>query len=183
MVHVLGTLVAAAHHNLFVVVQIAFGYLFNLLAHGGGEEERIAVFGHTGKNLVQTLREAHVEHLVSLVEHHVAHGVEACHAPVHQVDEAAWSGHDDLHTALDGMNLVLDGGAAVDSHDAHTLHVFREVLHVVGNLEAEFTGRTEHDGLRRLVVGVDALEHGNAECGSLARAGLCQGDDVVAVAE
>ena len=38
MVHVLGTLVAAAYYNLLVVVQIPLGYALYLAAHGGGEE-------------------------------------------------------------------------------------------------------------------------------------------------
>ena len=37
MVHMLGTLVAAAYHNLLVVVQIPLGYALYLTAHGGRE--------------------------------------------------------------------------------------------------------------------------------------------------
>ena len=183
VVYVFGTLVAAAYHNLLVVVQIVAGDAFHLTAHGGGEEQGVAVFGHSLEDGVDAFREAHVEHLIGLIEHDVPHLVELCHATVHQVDEATRCGDDNLCAVAQLAYLVLDGGAAVDGHHMDALHILREVAQVVGYLQAEFTCRTEHQCLGGIAAGVDALEYGNAEGGGLAGSGLCQCNHVVAVAE
>ena len=102
---------------------------------------------------------------------------------MHEVDEAAGGGDDDLCAALEGPNLALYARAAIDGEDVQAVDIAGIVFQVVGNLEAELARRTEDDGLRGAVVGVDFLEYGQAEGGRLARAGLGQGDDVVALAE
>ena len=140
MVHMFGTLVAAAHHNLLVVVQVVLGDGLDLLAHGGREEQGVAVGGHALENLVDALRETHVEHLIGLVEHHIAHVVELGHAAVHQVDEAAGSGYDNLYALAERIDLVDDGGATIDGHDSYSRHVFGEVFQVITDLQAQFTG-------------------------------------------
>ena len=179
----LGTLVAASHHDFLVVVQVVLGNGFYLLAHGGGEEEGVAGGGHALENLVDALRETHVEHLIGLVEHHVAHVVEMSHTAVHQVDEASWRGNDELHALAQCVDLVDDGGAAIYGHNPDARHIFGEILQVVANLQTEFTGRREDESLCRLVRGVDFLQEGDAVGSGLASAGLCQTDDVVADAE
>ena len=99
MVHVLGALVAAAHHDLLRVVQVALGYALYLAAHRSREEQRVAVVGYALQNGVDALREAHVEHFVSLVEHHVVGLVKMGYATVHQVYQSARRGHDDVRHA------------------------------------------------------------------------------------
>ena len=183
MVHILGSLIAAAHHNLLVVVQVVARYGLYLLAHGGREEQRVAVFGHTGQYLVDALRESHVEHAVGFVEHHIVHSVEMGHATVHQVYQAARGGHDNLHALVQGVDLVHYRGAAVDGHDAHALHVAGKVFQVVGYLQAQLARGTQDDGLRHLAVHVYLLQEGDAEGGGLARACLRQGYHVVAFAK
>ena len=183
VVHVLGAFVAAAHHNLLVVAQVRLGYLLHLAAHSGREEQRVAVFGQALEYLVDAVGEAHVEHLVGLVEHHVAHAAELGHAAVLEVDEAAGGGHDDLCAVAQGAHLVLYRRAAVDGHDVDASHVLGEVFQVVCNLQAKLARGAEHQRLGVAAPCVYALQHGYAEGGCLARAGLCQRDYVVAVAE
>ena len=188
VVDVLGTLIAASHHYLLVVVQVALGDALYLAAHGGREEQRIAALGHTLQYLVDTLRESHVQHLVGLVQHHVAHVVEHCHAPLHQVDETARRSHDDLHALAQGTYLLLDAGTAVDGLDMDAVQVFGKVAHVVGYLQAQLTCGCQNEGmgqtpanlaqLRTRRVGYP-LQHGDAESRRLARTRLGQRNDVV----
>ena len=117
VVHLLCALVAAADDNLFVVVQIALGNLFDFSTHGGREQERVPFGGNTFENGVDTFGKAHVEHLVCLVEHHVIHGIELCYAALHQVDEASRSSNDDLCTLSELADLHLDGSSSVNGHD------------------------------------------------------------------
>ena len=183
MVDVFGTLVARAYHYLLVVVQIVACYALYLLAHGGREEQRVAVFGHSLEDSVDAVGETHVEHLVGLVEHHVAHMVETRHATVHQVDESSRGSHDNLHAVAQGAYLRLDGRAAIYRHDMYSGHILGKVVEVVGYLEAQLTRGAQDERLRLLACRVDALEHGNTEGSRLAGAGLCQGYHVVAVAQ
>ena len=157
MVDVLSALVAAAHHDFLVVVQVVAGDGLDFLAHCGREKQRVAVGGHTFEYLVDALRESHVEHLVGLVEHHIAHFVEVCHATVHQVDESAGCGNDDLHAFFQGVDLVDNRGAAVDGHHPYAFHVFREILEVVGDLQTQFTCRADNHCLCLIACSVDFL--------------------------
>ena len=183
VVDVLGPLVARAYDNFLVVVQIVFGDALDVFAHGGREEERIALFGHARQDGVDAVGEAHVEHFVGFVEHDVLHGVELGHAALHEVDEAPGGGHDDLGTLAQGAYLALDARAAVDGQYVQPVDVSRIVFQVAGDLQAELACGAQDDGLRAAVGGVDLLEHGQAIGGRLARARLGQGDDVVARAQ
>ena len=117
VVHVLRSFVAAAHHDFLVVVEVTFGDALNLRPHGGGEEQCLAVVGDAGKDFVDAVGETHIEHFVSLVKHDVAHGFKMCHPAIHQVDEAAGRGHDDLTPLAELTDLAVDGSSTVDGHN------------------------------------------------------------------
>ena len=108
MVDVFGALVAASHHDFLWFVQEGPCDAFNLAAHCGREEQRVALFRNARKNLVHIFLEPHVEHFVGFVEHHVVHVVQLCHAPFHQVDESSRRGDDDVHAPFECIDLVDD---------------------------------------------------------------------------
>ena len=136
MVYVLGTLVAAAHHNFLVVVQIALGNALYLLTHGGREEQCVAVFGNTLQDGVDALCESHVEHLVGLVEYDIIYVVQLGDATVHEVDEATGCGNDNLGALAQGTNLLFDRCTAVDGFYMDVIHIFGKIAQVIGNLQA-----------------------------------------------
>ena len=137
VVHVFGSLVAASHHDFLGVVEIVLGYLLYLLAHGGREEQRVAVARlHAVEDFIYALRESHVQHLVCLVEHHVLHVVELRRTAVHQVDESSRSGNDNLGAVSERVYLVLYRRAAIHRHHVESVDIFAEVIQVVGNLQA-----------------------------------------------
>ena len=149
VVHVLGALVAAAYLYRVGVAQVLLGDALDFAAHGGREEQRAVLLGHALEYGVKVFLETHREHLVGLVEHQVAHVVEHGHlATVHQVDQSAGRGNDDVHPAAQGANLGLDVGAAVDGQDAHLGHVLGKALQVVGYLQAQLARGTEDEHLR-----------------------------------
>ena len=123
MVYALRTLVARTHHNLLVVVQIVECYLLYLLTHRSREEQRVAVCRHVVEYLVDAVGEAHVEHLVSLVEHHVLHSLELCGSAVHEVDESARCSHDNLCSVLQGTHLVDDRRTAVHGNNVDSFNI------------------------------------------------------------
>ena len=148
MVHVLGTFITATHDDLLRILEEVLGNLFDFPTHRGREEQRIAVLGHTGQDGIDILRESHIEHLVSFIEHHVEHRIQLCHLAFHQVDQSAWRSHDDMHTFLQGAYLGHDIGSSIDGHHMDAFDVFGEIIQVVGNLQTEFAGWAKHDGLR-----------------------------------
>ena len=123
MVDILRTLVARAYYNLLVVVQIVECYLLNLLAHRCREEQRVAVSRHVVEYLVDAVGEAHVEHLVSLVEHHVLHSLELSCSAVHEVDKSARCSHDNLRSVLQSAHLVDDRRTTVHGNNINTFNI------------------------------------------------------------
>ena len=190
VVHMLGTLVAAAYYDFLVVMQVSLGNALDVAAHGGREEQRVTVVGHTIQYGVDALLESHVQHLVGLVQHHVLHVVQLCHAALHQVDQSARRSHDDLHAFAQGTNLLFYRCTAIDRLDVDAVQVFGKVAHVVGNLQAQLTRRRQHESqwnaaaylaqLRTWFL-CNALQYGNAERRRLARARLGQCYHVVLV--
>ena len=179
MVDVLGALVARAHHDFLVVVQIVEGYLLDVLAHGGREEKGVSILWHILEDGIDALREAHVEHLVSLIQHHVVHMLQLSHATIDQVEQTTRCGNDNLHTMLEGANLASDVGTAIDSGNVQTVDILGEAVQIISYLEAKLTGRTKDDGLRLLAGGIGLLDDRDTIRGSLARTRLRQGDDII----
>ena len=130
------------------------------------------------ENLVDALRESHVQHLVGLIEHHSADLTEVGFTTVHQVNQSAWCSHDHLYATTQLTYLLHDAGSAIDSYDIHCRHILCEIANVVTNLQTQFTRGTEYQGLRLTVFGVEALQQGNAKGGRLSRSRLGQSNEV-----
>lgn len=182
VVDMLGALITAADNDLLIVVEILLRDLLNLLAHRGGEEERVVVLGQLLEDGVDTLGEAHVQHLIGLVEDDIADVVELRHATVDEVDETARRGDNDLHALLQLADLRHDVGTAVDGHDMKAMDILGKSVEIIGDLQTELTRGREDDGLRRLRLSIGLLQHGEAISGRLARTGLRQCDDIILIA-
>ena len=132
------------------------------------------------EDLLDVLEEAEVEHLVGLVEHEVAARVQDERVAREQVEHAADRADDDLRALLELRLLRADRRAAEDGDrvDAAVLAVGAQRLR---HLDAELAGRREHERLRVGILGVDEVDHRQAEGGGLARAGLGLADHVLAV--
>ena len=132
------------------------------------------------EDLLDVLEEAEVEHLVGLVEHDVAAGVQQQRVARDQVEHAADRPDDDLALLLELRLLGADRRAAEDGDgvDALAGAVGAQRL---GDLDAELARRGEDERLDLAVLGVDELDHRQAEGGGLAGSGLRLADHVAAV--
>ena len=72
---------------------------------------------------VDAVGEAHVEHLVGFVEHDVLQCAQVHLTALHEVDESAGRGHDDLRTVTQFVHLRHDAGAAIHRDDVHAGYV------------------------------------------------------------
>ena len=122
-----------------------------------GPEDRLDVLG-----------EAHVEHLVGLVEHDDADAVEPQRAAIDVVDRPARRGDDDVDAVAQGAELAADRLAAVDRQDPHA-ELAPVAVHRLGHLHGELAGRHQHegDGLRRRTVGSTSCSAGRANAAVL----------------
>ena len=182
-VNALGALVAATHNYLFVVVQILFGYTLYLFAHSGREHQRVMIGRERLEYLVDTVREAHVQHLISLVKYNVCYQLQAGIAAVHQVNQSARCGHDNLNALFQRAHLWLDGSATVHRLNVQAVDIFGKVAQVVGYLQTELTCWREHQCLRVTLRGVDAFKQWNTERCCFSGTSLGQGYHIVFVAQ
>ena len=181
MVHVLCTLIPAAHHDLLIVVEVRLCHTLHLLAHRGREHQRVMICRQRFEDLVDAIRETHIQHLVGLVEHDVRHLFEMGLAAMHQVHQTARRGNDNLHTLFQGPYLRLDGSTAIYGLHVYPLHIFGEIAEVVGNLQTQFPRRREYQCLRLASRRVYPFQQGDAKGRRLTRTSLSEGDDIVLI--
>ena len=181
VVYMLSTLVARTHYDFLVVVQVVEGNLLDVLAHGSREEQSVSILRHVLEDGIDALREAHVQHLVSLIKHHVVHVLQLSHATINQIEQTARGSHDNLHTMLQGANLASDVGTAINCGNMQTVDVLGKTVQIVCYLEAELTCRTEDDSLCLLAAGISFLDNRNTVRCSLTRTGLRQRNHVVLI--
>ena len=121
--------------------------------HGRGEQHGVAVLGDAAEQRLDVGQEAQVEHLVGLVKDGDAHMRQVEVAAVHEVEQAARGADDDvdaevlhgevkhfLGATLEGLDLGLEGDAAVDFDDAGR-QVLGGLAQVLGDLLGELAGR------------------------------------------
>ena len=148
------------------------GDLEDRLRHGRGEEQGLTVLRDLPKDQFDVVAEAHVEHLVGFVQHNDFDVVEPERAALEVVHDASRRADDDVDAGLECAELAFDRLAAVDRQDRDAGEVGKEVGELLGDLDGEFAGRAEHDGLHGPLGRVDLLDDGDAECGCLAGTGL-----------
>ncbi len=148
--------------------------------HRGREQHRVAILAAT--RLDQALdvgEEAHVEHLVGLVQHQLGDVREVEVASVEVVEQTPGGADDHVDAALERLDLLLVGDAPVDADrgEPQRLADGEVLVHLVG----ELARRGDHQRLRRLLRRVDPLQQRQAERQRLARPGPGLADQVVAV--
>ena len=167
--------------QLDVVPLVEPADVHDLAGDGGGEHHHLALLGQAVEDFADVPVEAHVEHLVRLVEHRDLHLRKVDRAAVHVVEHPPRRGDDDLRPPLEGVDLFIDRLAAVDGHHLDVGPEIGELAQLLHDLGGELAGRAEDDRLHRGLFGVDLLHDRDAEGAGLARAGGGLGDDLPAL--
>ena len=152
----------------------------DLRREGGREEQGLPVLRGLVEDLGDVVAEAHVEHLVGLVEDREPDRVEREGAAVEVVEDAPGRADHDLHPLPEGGDLPLDLLAAVDREHRDPAPEPGELEELLGHLDRELARRAEDHGLDAAVGRVHALDDGEAEGGRLAGPGLGLADHVAA---
>jgi hypothetical protein len=149
--------------------------------HGGREEHGVPGGRRLGEELLDVGQEPEVEHLVGLVENHLAHIGEIEQTLACEVEQAARGADDDLRAGLQLFDLALVGLAPVDGDDRGG-PVRRGEHEVFGHLHGELACRNDDERLHAVLGGEpQALDERKAEPEGLARSRLGLADDVLAV--
>ena len=149
----------------------------HLLAHGGAEEEVLALGRDGVDDALHVRPEAHVEHAVGLVEHERVDLVEQDVALAQHVEQAAGRGDEQVDALADLLGLRVVGNAA-EHGDDRAAAVGAQRLADLFDLPAELARRGDDEGGRvgRAAVGdgraCHALQDGQDESGRLAGTGL-----------
>ena len=139
MIDLLGPLITGTDNNFFMVVEIVLCNLFHLFAHRGREQQRVSLLRHSRKNSINTLREAHIEHFIGFIKHHVLYFVQTSYTSIHQIDQATRRSHNNLYAFLQRTYLTVDTGTAINSLHIETVDIAGIVFQIVCNLQAELT--------------------------------------------
>ena len=156
--------------------QVAFRDAVDPTRHGRREQHGLAAVGCGLEDRLDVLGEAHVEHLVRLVEDHHLDGIEWQGATVEVVECAARGGDDDIDSPTQGVQLATDRLPAVDRQDLRPDGT-SVAVHRLRDLHRKLTRRNEDQGGRTGAVTVDhTLQDRQSERGRLARSrrGLTQ---------
>ena len=142
--------VAADDVDLHRIRLVALGDGVDARRHRGREQHGLVGVGDGLEDALDVVGEAHVEHLVGLVEHQHPNGVERQRTATDVVDDAAGGADDDVHATVECLQLAVDGLAAVDGHalGAHVLAVAEERF---TDLHGQLAGGHQHE-CHRLVA-------------------------------
>ena len=143
---------------------------------GGREQVGLGARGDLGEDGFHILEEAHVQHLVALVEDDHAHLAQIQGAALQVVHDAARRAHDDLGALLQGLELGRVGHATHQGGDGELGH---ESVQLGAHLLGQLPRRSQDQGLRMAFTS-QALQQRQAEGQGLARASAALHQQVAA---
>ena len=158
-------------------IQQPAGEVGDVAVERGREQQRLPRGGRRGRDGLDVLDEAHVEHAVGFVEHQHFDAGEIETAAVQQVEQATGCGDQHVQRAANGLQLGAVGHAADDGRRAQPLE--RAPVGFAGfrDLERQLAGGREHQHARAaaghgtLLGSDEALQRRQHEGGGLAAAG------------
>ena len=169
--------------NFLRIVQVLAGDPVDRGRHGGREQSDLTVLTDLAEDLFDVFGEAHLEHLVGLVEDEVTQAAELERPLLQVVDDTTRGAHDDLRTTAQTRQLRAVGLSAVDREHGEVGKFSGIGGERLGDLDREFASGGE-DESERAVVGAPRLgEVGQGRQGEgrgLAGSGLGETDDVTA---
>ncbi len=164
------------------ILLVALGQRDDRLGHGGREQQGAATRGGRVEDFLEVFAEAHIEHLVGLVEDRGVELREVERSALEVVAQAAGSADDDMR-AIAQCAAFLGGVHPPDAGRDPRTRPGVEPAQLAADLQREFAGRGDHQRQRQLGGLVEALEQlrgeREPEGDGLARAGL-RGDHQIA---
>lgn len=149
------------------IVHDGVGHLDDVGTHGGGEEADLGVDGDQLQDFVDLGQETTSEHLISLVEDEESEETGVKMVLLHHIENSSWGSDNDVNSLSESVDVINDVGSS-DTEMAGDLEVGTDLFDDILDLEGEFAGRGEDEGLHLELLGLDKLEHADDEGGGLA---------------
>jgi hypothetical protein len=125
-------------------------------------------------------RETYGKHFISLIKNEHLHGVGLQEAALDHVLNTTWGTNDNLGTLLKSLHIITNAGTT-NAGMALDVHEITNGNNDLLDLLSQLTGWSEDQCLALLDVGVELLEDGDRESGSLSGTRLSLGNDIVAL--
>ena len=174
----------SAHRDAYRVGQETPGDAGDTWRHRGREQHGLALGRQVTEDRLDVLGEAHVEHLVGLVEDHGANAGDVERPATEVVDDPPGGTDDHVDAAFERLQLTVDRLPAVhrDDLDPEPAPVLEDRL---GHLHRQLACRDEHEGgsQRSPAVDLQRVQQGQGEGGGLARTGRRLTDEVATLDE
>ena len=148
-------------------MQIGLCHTLYLLTHCGREHQGAVFSRQRFEYLVDAVGETHIQHFIGLIQHNIAHQIEMHLPTMHQVDQASWSSHDDLHTFLQGTHLGFYGSTTIDGFYMNAIDVLGKIADVIGNLQTQLARGRKYQCLSIPERIVDPLQQWDTKGGGL----------------
>ena len=145
----------------------------NFRGHGSGKQYSLPFFRHSGQDGLNVLPEAHVEHFICLVQDHGFQILQLEGAPVHVIHNPSRCAHYNVCATFQITNLPIHAGAPIYGTGSYPGHEPGKLFQFLACLHGKLTGGAEDQNLNRAGILLrDGFHCRNAECGSLAGAGV-----------
>nr|GFC51041.1 hypothetical protein [Tanacetum cinerariifolium] len=165
------------------LVQNLLRKVTDFAGHGGREQQRLPLFGQLAHDVQNIVREAHVHHLVGLVEHQVLQVLKLDVAELHVGDEAAGRGNNNVGPAGEGALLLLPVFAFAPAVNGNGRGFYKvaKARYLLVYLGGQLAGGHQHERAGGAVLGVrNLVEQRHQVGGRFAGAGLGAGNEVFA---
>ncbi len=139
------------------VSHVAAGNLDDRLRHRRREQRRHAALRQVAQDVLDVLDEAHLEHLVGLVQDQQSNLGQVDRAAAHVVHQATRCGDDGVNAATQRTQLAVDRLAAVDRDDLDP-PMLADLAKLLGDLDGQLARRHQDNRLRNSPIGVDSLD-------------------------
>ncbi|GBD17754.1 hypothetical protein HRbin27_00240 [bacterium HR27] len=138
--------------------------------------------GNAFQDPLDIVEESHIEHLVRLVEHDGAYGIETQCSTPKVIHDTSRCSDDDIHRVPQSAQLALDRLSTVERDDP-CLEIATESVDSLRNLDRQLTCWGQDERLWPVPIGCQSLEDRQCEGCRLAGSGVCLHDRIAASQE
>ena len=142
---------------------VAGDEFFDGTRHGGREHHGLALRRGGREDLLDIIAEAHVEHLVGLIEDDGLDAAQLQGLAVDVVDDAAWGADDDVGAGSQSGELPLVALSAVDGQGFHSALEERQLVDFFADLDGQFAGGAEDQHLGAGGLGIHPFDGRDGE--------------------
>lgn len=168
------------HKNLDRVSQEGGGDGQDFSRHGSRKQDQLGGFWQVSQDVVDLFLETLGKHFIGFIHDEHLDVLNLEDTSLDHVEDSTWSTNDNLGAGVQGSDIVGDGGTTNTSVDGN-FHVGGQGEDNLLDLQGQFSGWGQDQGLGGLDVLVDSLQGRDGEGGSLTGTGLGLGQDISTV--